>query len=70
MDKFKFFFSATVAAALLSLLLLTPATWAQDATGKIAGNITDASGAVVPGAKVVGWIESRIGEEPRVVVHP
>jgi hypothetical protein len=52
-DKFKFFFSATVAAALLSLLLLTPATWAQDATGKIAGNITDASGAVVPGAKVV-----------------
>ncbi len=46
----RFLFSAT---ALLSLLLLAPATWAQDATGKIAGNITDASGAVVPGAKVV-----------------
>src|SRR5580704_6016201 len=45
----RFLFSAT---ALFSLLLLAPATWAQDATGKIAGNITDASGAVVPGAKV------------------
>jgi phosphoribosylformylglycinamidine cyclo-ligase len=34
--------------------------------------VTDAAAAVgaVPGAKVVGWIESRIGEEPRVVVHP
>jgi hypothetical protein len=52
----KFSFSATVAAAttaLLSLLLLAPATWAQDATGKITGNVTDPSGAVVPGAKVV-----------------
>ncbi len=52
----KFSFSATVVAAttaLLSLLLLAPATWAQDATGKIAGNVTDPSGAVVPGAKVV-----------------
>jgi hypothetical protein len=46
----KFFPFAT---ALLSLMLLAPATWAQDATGKIAGNITDASGAVVPGAKIV-----------------
>jgi hypothetical protein len=52
-DKFKFFFSATSATALLSLLLMAPASWAQDATGKIAGNITDASGAVVPGATVV-----------------
>jgi hypothetical protein len=41
------------AAALLALLLLAPASRAQDATGKIAGNITDASGAVIPGAKVV-----------------
>jgi hypothetical protein len=52
----KFLFSATAATAataLFLLLLLTPATWAQDATGKIAGNITDASGAVVPGATVV-----------------
>jgi hypothetical protein len=52
-DKFKFFFSAMAAQAILSLLLLAPATWAQDATGKIAGNITDASGAVIPGATVV-----------------
>ena len=49
----KFFFPALSATMLLSLLLLTPATWAQDATGKITGNITDASGAVVPGATVV-----------------
>ncbi len=41
------------ATSLLSLLLLAPAMWAQDATGKITGNITDASGAVVPGATVV-----------------
>ena len=40
------------AVALMSLLLLALATWAQDATGTIAGNITDASGAVVPGAMV------------------
>ena len=53
MDKFKFSFSASAATAVLSLLLLTPATWAQDATGKIAGNITDATGAVVPGAMVL-----------------
>ena len=39
--------------ALLSLLLLAPAAWAQDATGKIAGNITDATGALVAGATVV-----------------
>ena len=44
------FFSST---ALLSILFLTPAVWAQDATGKIAGNITDATGAVVPGATIV-----------------
>ena len=26
--------------------------------------------AAVPGAKVIGWIEARSGDEPRVVVHP
>ena len=50
MIKCKFCFFAT---AVLTLLLLAPAARTQDATGKIAGNITDASGAVVPGAKVV-----------------
>jgi hypothetical protein len=49
----KFFFSATAAGGLLSLFLLAPAAWAQDATGKIAGNVTDASGALVTGATVV-----------------
>jgi len=49
----KFFFPATAATTLLSLSLLVPATQAQDATGKIAGNVTDASGGVVPGATVV-----------------
>jgi len=48
----KFSFSATATTALLSLLLLAPAAWAQDATGTIAGSITDASGALVAGAKV------------------
>jgi Carboxypeptidase regulatory-like domain/TonB-dependent Receptor Plug Domain len=48
----KFFFSAT-AVAFLALLFLAPGTWAQDATGKIAGNVTDASGAVISGATVV-----------------
>jgi len=47
---YKLFVSAT---ALFSSLLLAPATWAQDATGKVAGNITDATGAGVPGAKIV-----------------
>jgi hypothetical protein len=61
MDKFRF--SATAAAALLSLSLLAPATWAQDATGKIAGNITDATGAVVPGAMVlVTNLDTRISK--------
>jgi phosphoribosylformylglycinamidine cyclo-ligase len=34
--------------------------------------LTDAAAAVaaVPGAKVVGWIEARIGDEPQVVIHP
>jgi len=45
----KSFFFAT---ASLSILLLAAAAWAQDATGKIAGNITDATGAVVPGATI------------------
>jgi hypothetical protein len=38
---------------LVSLLLLAPAAWAQDATGKIAGNVKDASGGVVVGATIV-----------------
>ncbi len=38
---------------MLALLITARATWAQDATGKIVGNVTDASGAVVPGASVV-----------------
>lgn len=29
-----------------------------------------AATAAVPGAKVIGWIEARTGEEPQVVVHP
>ena len=41
------------ATALVFLSLWTPLGRAQDATGTIAGNITDASGAGVPGAKVV-----------------
>ena len=49
----KFYFSTKPVTALLSLLLLAPAAWSQDATGKIAGNITDATGAVVPGAMIV-----------------
>jgi hypothetical protein len=35
-----------------AILLLTPAASAQDASGRIVGAITDASGAVVPGARV------------------
>ncbi len=49
----KSYFSTKPVTALLSLLLLAPAGWSQDATGKIAGNITDATGALVPGAKIV-----------------
>jgi hypothetical protein len=48
----KFFFSTTTAAVVLALLFLPPAAWSQDATGKIAGNITDATGALVAGATV------------------
>ncbi len=48
----KFFYSIPTAVVVVSLLL-APAAWAQDATGKIAGNITDASGAGVPRAKIV-----------------
>ena len=35
-------------------------------------SLTDAQKAVeaVPGAKVIGWIEARAGEEPQVTVHP
>lgn len=34
--------------------------------------VTDAPAALaaVPGAKVVGWVESRNGDEPQVIVHP
>jgi hypothetical protein len=45
--------AAAAATALLSLLVIPPATWAQDATGKISGNVKDATGGVVPGATVV-----------------
>lgn len=38
---------------LLTVLLCAPLTWSQDATGNIDGVITDATGAVVPGATVV-----------------
>jgi hypothetical protein len=34
-------------------LLFTPGVRAQDATGKIAGNVTDASGALIAGANIV-----------------
>jgi hypothetical protein len=48
----KFLLSTQAAAGLLLLSFLAPANWAQDATGKIAGNITDATGALVAGATV------------------
>ena len=41
------------AAGMLALLLTTPAVWAQDATGKVAGNVKDATGGVIPGATVI-----------------
>jgi hypothetical protein len=40
-------------AIVVGALLLTPASWAQDATGTVTGNVTDASGALVSGANVV-----------------
>jgi len=63
----KYIFAAK-AGLLLSLvpalLLLAPATWAQDATGKIVGNVTDASGAVVAGASVtVTNLGTKIGKK-------
>ena len=45
--------SAAAATALLSSLLMAPAVWAQDATGKIAGSVKDATGGVVPAATIV-----------------
>lgn len=45
--------SISAALALLSLSLLTPLSFAQDATGKITGNVLDASGGLVAGATVV-----------------
>jgi outer membrane receptor protein involved in Fe transport len=44
------------AAPIIAALISAPFTaqlWAQDATGRIAGNVTDPSGAAVAGAKVV-----------------
>ena len=47
--------SAAAATALLSslLLLIAPAAWAQDATGKISGNVKDVTGGLIPAATVV-----------------
>jgi hypothetical protein len=45
--------SAAAAAAWLSFLLMAPAAWTQDTTGKITGNVKDATGGVLPGATVV-----------------
>jgi len=42
-----------VSTLLAALVLFSLPVTAQDATGKIAGNITDATGAVIPGADVV-----------------
>jgi hypothetical protein len=42
----------TFGTAVLVALLYAPLVWSQDATGNIDGVITDASGAVVPGAMV------------------
>jgi hypothetical protein len=49
----RFSFPAALATGLLSLLLILPAGWAQDATGKIVGTVKDATGAVIPNAAVV-----------------
>ncbi|HEX5229622.1 MAG TPA: carboxypeptidase regulatory-like domain-containing protein [Bryobacteraceae bacterium] len=44
---------SSYAGLLFSLFFLASLAFSQDATGKIAGNITDATGARIPGAKVV-----------------
>jgi hypothetical protein len=44
--------SASAILALLSLPLLAPLSRAQDATGKIAGNVVDATGGLIAGATV------------------
>src|ERR1017187_10086529 len=44
---------AAAVAALLSSWLMAPAVWAQDATGKVAGTVKDATGGVLSGAVVV-----------------
>ncbi|MGA3204855.1 MAG: carboxypeptidase regulatory-like domain-containing protein, partial [Bryobacteraceae bacterium] len=49
----KSLFSAAAASAMLAVILLAPLSHAQDATGKIAGTVVDASGGVVVGATVV-----------------
>jgi len=43
----------TIIAALSTTLLLLPAAFAQENTGRMSGTVTDSSGSVVPGAKVV-----------------
>jgi hypothetical protein len=42
----------TMGAAIIGALLVTNPAWAQVATGTILGNVTDTSGAAVPGATV------------------
>jgi hypothetical protein len=51
MNRFLFF--AAASPAILSFMLLAPMSQAQDATGKIAGNVTDATGGLVVGATVI-----------------
>ena len=46
-------FFRCIARCMFALLLGTPALLAQTVTGSISGSVTDASGAVVPGAQVV-----------------
>ena len=45
--------SLTVSSLVLSLALLTAPPLAAQSTGSIVGQVTDMSGAVVPGAKLV-----------------
>jgi hypothetical protein len=55
---------AALATALLSLLLILPAGWAQDATGKVVGTVKDATGAVIPNATVVVTnLETKVAKE-------